>query len=120
MAPTVGRSGDGGVLSLGTPGADRITSALFQTIVNLIDFRMPLADAVAHPRVHVERKDGVVQAACERGVPVGSIGLPVREFEELHMFFGGVGAALFSPSAGFTLASDPRRDGGTATGGGSR
>ncbi|MDE0083600.1 MAG: gamma-glutamyltransferase [Gammaproteobacteria bacterium] len=120
MAPTVGRSRDGGVLSLGTPGADRITSALFQTIVNLIDFRMPLADAVAHPRVHVERKDGVVQAAYERGVPVGSIGLPVREFEELHMFFGGVGAALFSPSAGFTLASDPRRDGGTATGGGSR
>ena len=45
---------------------------------------------------------------------------PVREFEELHMFFGGVGAALFSPRAGFTLASDPRRDGGTATGGRSR
>ena len=120
MAPTVGRSRDGSVLALGTPGADRITSALFQTIVNLIDFRMPLADAVGHPRVHVERKDGVVQVAYERGVPVGSIGLPVREFEDRHMFFGGVAAALFSRSAGFTLASDPRRDGGTARGRGSR
>ncbi len=120
MAPTVGRSADGRVLSLGSPGADRITSALYQTIVNFIDLRMPLARAVGHPRVHVERKDGVVQAAYERGVPVGALELPVREFEELHMFFGGVAAVLFSPEEGFTLASDPRRDGGSATGGRAR
>lgn len=118
MAPTVGRSADGSVFALGSPGADRITSALYQTIVNFIDFRMPLPLAVGHPRVHVERKDGVVQAAYERGVPVGALELPVREFEELHMFFGGVGAVLLSPDEGFTLASDPRRDGGSAVAGG--
>ena len=116
MAPTVGRSVDGRVLSLGSPGADRITSALYQTILNFIDLRMPLPLAVGHPRVHVERKDGVVQAAYERGVPVGALELPVREFGELHMFFGGVGAVLYSPEEGFTLASDPRRDSGSAMG----
>ena len=117
MAPTVGRAGGGAVLSLGSPGADRITSALYQTILNFINIGMPLGSAVAHPRIHVERDAGVVRASYERGVPIGGLDIPTREFEALHMYFGGVAAALFSSEEGFTLAADPRRDGATAVGG---
>ncbi len=117
MAPTVGHDGNGAVLSLGSPGADRITSALFQTIVNFVNLDLPLGVAVAHPRIHVERDGETVRAAFESGVPVEAIDLPVREFDGLHMYFGGVGAALFIPGEGFTLAADPRRDGGTGIGG---
>ena len=117
MAPTAARTEEGAVLSLGSPGADRITSALYQTIVNFIDLEMPLPLAVAHPRVHVELDAGQIRAAYECGVPVEALQLPVREFDDRHMYFGGVGAALFTPEKGFTLAADPRRDGGTAIGG---
>lgn len=117
MAPTVGRSMEGRALSLGSPGADRITSALYQTVVNFVDLKMSLPLAVAHPRIHVERKDGLIQAAYERGVPVEALELPLREFDDRHMYFGGVGAVLFSPGEGFTLAADPRRDGAAAVGG---
>jgi len=117
MAPTVGRAENGAVLSLGSPGADRITSALYQTIVNFVNVGMPLELAVSHPRIHVERDARVVRASYERGVQTGGLDIPVREFEDLHMYFGGVAAALFSPGEGFVLASDPRRDGGTAVGG---
>ena len=117
MAPTVGHAGNGAVLALGSPGADRITSALYQTIVNLIHFEMSLDLAVAHPRIHVERDAGTIRAAYERGVPVDAVDIPMRQFDDPHMYFGGVGAALFTPGQGFTLAADPRRDGGTSVGG---
>jgi len=117
MAPTVARNQQGAVLSLGSPGADRITSAIYQTIVNFIDLDMSLPLAVAHPRDHVERHAGEIRAAYERGMPVEALRIPVREFDDRHMYFGGVGAALFTPEDGFTLAADPRRDGGTAIGG---
>src|SRR5690606_16619727 len=47
MAPTVARSTDG-VLSIGTPGADRITTALHQFLVNFLVLDLPLDEAIAH------------------------------------------------------------------------
>ena len=38
------------ILVLGSPGAARITAALVQTIVNVLDFEMDVAEAVVHPR----------------------------------------------------------------------
>lgn len=38
------------ILVLGSPGAARITAALVQTIVNVLDFDMDVAEAVVHPR----------------------------------------------------------------------
>ena len=37
-------------LTLGAPGAARITAALVQTILNVVDFGMDVAEAVVHPR----------------------------------------------------------------------
>ena len=48
MAPCVARS-DGSVLAVGSPGADRITTALQQFLINYLQFGMPLEDAIAHP-----------------------------------------------------------------------
>ena len=40
------------------------------------------------------------------------LGISSREFESRSMYFGGVGAALWSPNTGFSVAADPRRTGG--------
>jgi len=114
MAPTVARRGDGKVLAAGSPGADRITTAIFQMLVSYIQFGMSLAEAVAHARLHVEETPTGYRVAVEPGLATGAIGLELRHFEEPSMFFGGVGAATWSPASGFAVAGDPRRQGGTA------
>ena len=58
MAPTVARSQSGGVLSIGSPGADRITTAIASVLLNFIHLGMSLTEAVRHPRLHTEVFDG--------------------------------------------------------------
>jgi len=55
MAPTIVMRPDGAPwVALGTPGAGTIPSTIAQVIVNLIDFKMSLRDAVEFPRLHVQ------------------------------------------------------------------
>lgn len=114
MAPTVARRRDGKVLATGSPGADRITTAIFQFLVSYIHFGMPLAEAVAHARLHVEHSADGDRVAVEPGLPTAEIAIEQRHFDAPSMFFGGVGAATWSPDSGFAVAGDPRRQGGTA------
>lgn len=114
MAPTVARHHDGSVLAIGSPGADRITTALAATLIRYIDQGMPLQDAVDAPRVHVEVGEDPPVASREPGVELTV--LPTREFPEHSMYFGGVQAASWHPDRGFEGAADPRRAGGIAIG----
>ncbi len=116
MAPTVAHSDRGTTLAIGSPGASRITTATLQALVNYIRLGMPLAEAIGHPRAHVEFGADGVTAACEPGLPVGSVSMGLRHFDSLSMYFGGVGAASWSPTDGFAVAADPRRTGGTWSG----
>lgn len=45
------------VAALGAPGGRRVVTAMFQTIVNLIDFGMDVQEAIAAPRLHCEGAD---------------------------------------------------------------
>lgn len=114
MAPTVARSDDGAVLAIGSPGADRITTAILQAFVNHANAGMPLPRAVAHPRLHVEGTEGGPRVAAEPGLPGPLGGLPWRSVTGLSMYFGGVGAVRWSKEGGFEAAADPRRAGATA------
>lgn len=61
MAPTLVLRPNGSPwLALGTPGAATIPSTLTQVIVNMIDFKMALRDAVEFPRIHAQ--SGTVDA----------------------------------------------------------
>jgi gamma-glutamyltranspeptidase/glutathione hydrolase len=97
MAPTVGRGCDGSTLAIGSPGADRITTAISQVLAGYISGRMSLQEAVQHPRVHVHR--------------AGRIDEQIRVETDLTMYFGGVGAALTQPGGDLDAAADPRRSG---------
>ncbi len=52
MAPTIILQGEHPEVVVGGAGGPRIISATLQTILNLIDFQMPVKDAVAAPRIH--------------------------------------------------------------------
>jgi gamma-glutamyltranspeptidase/glutathione hydrolase len=113
MAPTIARSTEG-VLSVGTPGADRITTALHQFLVNFLVIGLRLDNAIAHPRMHVDLASGRGRVALEPGLAfTPDTDLEVALFPEIGMYFGGVGAALFDRNSGFTTGADPRREGAT-------
>jgi gamma-glutamyltranspeptidase/glutathione hydrolase len=96
MAPTVGRHDDGSTLAIGSPGADRITTAIAQVLAGFVG-GLDLQEAVDHPRVHVHR--------------AGRPDEEVRREAELGMYFGGVGITLRDADGHLTAAADPRRDG---------
>ena len=110
MAPTVVLRGGEPELALGSAGSNRIRSAILQTIVRVIDERLPVRDAVEAPRIHFE--DGVVYA--EPGIEIGAVeasGHALARFGAPNLFFGGVQAVAREPGGRFGGAGDPRRGG---------
>jgi gamma-glutamyltranspeptidase/glutathione hydrolase len=110
MAPTVVLRGGEPELALGSAGSNRIRSAILQTIVHVIDERLPVRTAVEAPRLHFE--DGVVYA--EPGIetrPLEAAGRAIGRFGAPNLFFGGVQAAAREPDGRFGGAGDPRRGG---------
>jgi len=112
MAPGVARSKQR-VLAMGSPGAGRITTALHQFLVNYIQLGFSLRDAIAHPRMHLAIDDEHIELAIEPGLDIGNMDIPVKRYPEIGMYFGGVVAAVFDVDNGFSVAADPRREGGT-------
>jgi gamma-glutamyltranspeptidase/glutathione hydrolase len=112
MAPSIARR-KGAVLAAGSPGADRITTALHQFFVNVLQLDMSIEDAIKHPRVHVDTSGGTERLMAEPGLDLPEVDIPVKVSPELNMYFGGVGATLVEREGGIQVASDPRREGAT-------
>ncbi len=54
MSPTIVTRDGQLLLVVGTPGGSHIPTAVLQTVINLIDYRMTLTEAVSAPRVHAQ------------------------------------------------------------------
>ncbi|MBI5059687.1 gamma-glutamyltransferase [candidate division KSB1 bacterium] len=117
MAATIIRQAGRPVLVIGTPGGSRIAPTLAQVIIALLDFGLPLNEALDAPRFFPVRKtlvvesripDSTLQALTRKGWRIYPNG-------PLNNFFGGVQAILIDPDTGvLTGASDPRREGAPA------
>lgn len=111
MAPTVaGRPGRH--LAIGSPGADRITSALAISLTLLLTGH-ELARSIEHPRLHYELDRDTV--AVEPGIALDP-GLTARPFPDLNMYFGGATATEWT-AGGLSGHADSRRTGGVSFGG---
>jgi len=114
MAPSVARHDDGTVLAVGSPGADRITTALLQVLGGYALGGLDLQAAVDAPRLHLrhlEDEDGrrSLRIDHEADLPMPDLGLPTYEHPAHSMFFGGVAAAVGAPDGSLRAAADPRR-----------
>lgn len=61
MAPTLVLKDEKPVMALGAPGGTRIISCVAQTILNSLEFRMPLFESVASVRYHHQWKPDILQ-----------------------------------------------------------
>jgi gamma-glutamyltranspeptidase/glutathione hydrolase len=114
MAPSVCRHDDGTVLAVGSPGADRITTALLQVLGGYALGGLELQAAVDAPRLHlrhIEGEDGrrSLRIDHEADLDVPDLGLPTYEHPVHSMFFGGVAGARSTPDGRLDAAADPRR-----------
>jgi gamma-glutamyltranspeptidase/glutathione hydrolase len=123
MSASVVRRRDGRTLTLGSPGDDRIISAVLQVISHWTDVGDGLAAAVAAPRVHTLRSETVLLEA-DPGRAEGLVHLEERGYTVyrpvtslhaggLNPYFGGVNAVAREGGV-WTGAADPRRDGAVA------
>ncbi len=127
MAPTAvewpaGQGLDAGRrVATGSGGSNRIRSALLQVLVNLIDYGMPLDQAVSAPRLHVE--DDLL--SIEGGFDLDQLGpvldacASVQIWDRRNMFFGGahsVEALAKDGGLSFSGAGDERRGGSVLPG----
>jgi gamma-glutamyltranspeptidase/glutathione hydrolase len=114
MCPTIVLKDNTPFLILGSPGSERIPSAVLQTISNVVDHGMDLASAVAAPRLHCQEgtlylEGGIAPDVAEQ---LRHKGHTVVCYARQDRYFGGVHAILIDPVTGaLTGAADPRRDG---------
>jgi gamma-glutamyltranspeptidase / glutathione hydrolase len=112
MAPTLVFSPGGRTMALGSGGSNRIRSAMIQVLVALLDFNLPLHEAVAAPRIHLE--GGLL--SIEPGLDSTALDALLNNhpnhklFPTRNMFFGGTHVACVGPD-GPIGAGDLRRGG---------
>src|SRR5213595_733009 len=101
-------------LVLGSPGGSRIPTAVYQVLSDMVDQGMPLASAVAAPRLHHQalpdslylERDGFVRASIDSLVAMGhKVGIWNYKTE-----VNAIGRA----AVGWVGVADPRRGGGAA------
>ncbi|MBR0757179.1 gamma-glutamyltransferase [Bradyrhizobium jicamae] len=115
MSPTIVLKDNKPVLVTGTPGGSRIISAVTQVIVDVIDYRMDVAAAVAAPRIHHQWLPDEVR--YETGIP-GDVLTELRA--KGHKLVEGLGYSSANSIAvtphGLLGAPDPRTRGTEAAG----
>jgi gamma-glutamyltranspeptidase/glutathione hydrolase len=120
MAPTIVLDQDGRVLLvLGSRGGPRIISSVLQVIVNVVDHRMTLADAVRAPRLHhVTSPDSVWHEPRGFSAPVldslAAMGYALRPIRTDTLPYVGRVIAIGRRGAGWEGVADPRYAGSAA------
>ena len=115
MAPTIVSRDGRVVLVTGTPGGSRIITTVLQVILNVVDHRMNIAEAVAAPRIHHQWLPDRV--FTERGLSPDTIRLLEAKGHRMvaTATSGSANSILVTPE-GITGAADPRQRGTLAEG----
>lgn len=115
MTPTIVLKDGRPVLVTGSPGGSRIISTVLQVIVNVLDYKMDVATAVAAPRLHHQWLPDVVR--IERGFADDALaGLRARGHEVIEPLGQTSANSIAVTPNGLLGAPDPRTRGAEAAG----
>jgi gamma-glutamyltranspeptidase/glutathione hydrolase len=115
MTPTIVLKNGNPVLVTGSPGGSRIISTVLQVIVDVLDYHMDVADAVAAPRLHHQWLPDEVR--IERGFPAETIATLRAKGHTVVEPLGQTSAnSIAVTEKGLLGAPDPRTRGAAAAG----
>jgi gamma-glutamyltranspeptidase/glutathione hydrolase len=115
MSPSIVLDPNGHLLLvIGSRGGPRIITSVSQVILNIIDHRMSLADALSAPRVHHQALPDSIRH--ERGALHGAVADSLKAMGHGLSEFGNIGLVIAIMRAGGGLQGmvDPRSSGGVA------
>ncbi len=112
MAPAIVLFKDGRRIAIGSGGSNRIRSAILQVLLNLIDHRMSLQQAVHAPRIHLETDLLSVEGGFNPDdlIEVSTTYPKHTIWPDLNLFFGGAHTVMRDNHT-YTASGDPRRGG---------
>lgn len=105
-------------MTLGSPGATRIFPTVAQVISNVVDYNMPLQEAILAPR-YFQMASGNLNVEGRVSLntfnKLGPLGHTLTIKNDWDPYFGGVHAVLYNYDAKVLMGgADPRRDGQAA------
>jgi gamma-glutamyltranspeptidase/glutathione hydrolase len=113
MSPTVAWKSDGTTLAMGSPGASRITTTIFQSWLRFAFEGYSFEDTVRAPRLHLEPMDGELILQHEPGIDTELLSqhYKLRAFDEKNMYFGSLNLAGHDSKGNLHALGDSRRFG---------
>jgi gamma-glutamyltranspeptidase/glutathione hydrolase len=117
MTPTIIEQDGQPVLVLGSPGGPRITTAVLETVTNIVDFGFAPGQAVAAPRFHQQWLPDTL--VYERGGFAAALlaELAERGYHPVEQpAWGAVELIAIGPDRRLLGVNDPRRPAGSAAG----
>ena len=116
MSPTIAVKDGKLALVLGTPGGSRIFTAVYQVLVNVLDYKLPLDQAQAQPRFHHQLlPDNVIYYEAERFPAATADNLRARGWTMQDGLAGGQNIQAIQVVGNAPVpVSDPRNPDGLA------
>jgi gamma-glutamyltranspeptidase / glutathione hydrolase len=116
LVPTIICKDGRPIYAVGTPGGDLIISTITQVIVNLIDFEMPLREAIYAPRMFSIFSQPELEIEGPHGEKsyrqLAALGHTVKRYEGMRSYFGAVQSIMYDARSNRLIGcSDPRRSG---------
>jgi gamma-glutamyltranspeptidase/glutathione hydrolase len=111
MSPTIITKDDAPFMALGSPSGTRIITCVAQTILNSVEFEMPLYEAVAATRVHQQWLPDVLKVEEPFLDPKVEEELKRKGHNLVHERLGCSIQAIRKVKAGWHGVSDPRGEG---------
>lgn len=111
MSPTILLKGNEPVMALGSPSGTRIITCVAQTILNAIEFEMPLYEAVAATRIHQQWQPDVLKIEAPYLDPKVEEQLTKRGHNVVHEKLGCSIQAIKREKNKWVGVSDPRGEG---------
>lgn len=111
MSPTIITNEGDPVMALGSPSGTRIITCVAQTILNALEFEMPLYEAVAATRIHQQWQPDILKIESPFLDPKVEKELKARGHNVVHEKLGCSIQAIRKIKEGWHGVSDPRGKG---------
>jgi gamma-glutamyltranspeptidase/glutathione hydrolase len=111
MSPTIITKNDKPFMALGSPSGTRIITCVAQTILNAVEFEMPLFEAVAATRIHQQWQPDVLKVEAPYLSKDVEEALKEKGHQVVHEKLGCSIQAIKKQGKKWVGASDPRGEG---------